>query len=133
MDVIFKVKLRYGFISNSSSCSFIIATQMDLNKSILTKKLFQYFRNQANCMRMGIINELAKYFLNFDYEFNSLENKDEFELTYPSKIKNRGFSHFYFGEIVTEVFFYDLRIPDSYYGIYIEIDDTDFYLLIEPI
>jgi len=82
---------------------------------------------------MMIIEELSEYFLNFDYKFNSLEDVDEFELTYPSKVKNRGFSHFYFGDIISEVFFYDLKIHNSYYGIFIEIDDTDFYLLIEPI
>lgn len=127
------MKLKYGFISNSSSCSFIIATNTNLCKSILTKKLFKYFRDQGKYLSLSIISELSERFLDFDYKFNSLEEAEEFEQWYPSEIKARSFNHFYFGDIITEFFCYDLRIPDSYYGIYIKIDDTDFYLLIEPI
>lgn len=113
------MKIRFGFVSNSSSASFLIATKRELTVTLLRKKLIKYFRSKYNYNRNIVEEAVNAIFGGINLE-KLYEIEDPSELWLYKTLKGKEFKYFYPGGVVDNYFFL--------FGI--EIFDEDFNLII---
>jgi len=127
------LKVRLGFVSNSSSVSFLIATKKELTESQLKNKLLEYFRLKNKESNRSLIKAAV------DTIFSSLEfvwqseqeaiDAGEGSISFYENTKGKGYKLFYPGGIDPNVSYsYGIGIEDLY-GI--EINDDDLYLIVD--
>jgi len=121
------MKIRLGFVSNSSSASFIVATKKDLTESFLRKKLTEYFKFKCKDFTLDIMGYATSAFFNaFEFIWHSQQEaieSGEGEICHYERVANKDFTIFYDGS-------HGISKYDNFlFGI--EIDDEDFYLYVD--
>ena len=119
------MKIRIGFVSNSSSASFLMATKKEISLPFLRMKLRPYLKSMLRNISIKDIHKAAEVIYNgidWDYlgeiESGYMENTD---LPFFNKINDEEFTFLYPGGV------------DSFYHwlFGIEIDREDFKLFID--
>lgn len=120
------MKFRKGFVSNSSSSSYIIALNKPIDEYDTAEKIMQFFWVDPDSTFWNIAKEITNYFLSDLEHYESLEDLEyDFGISDKKREKIKDFKHFYLGSISTD----GEDLGDfimNYIGI--NIDDEEMYM-----
>ena len=111
------MKIRIGFVSNSSSVSFLITSKEELTKDFLEKRLAKYYRYYKD---RPFINKV----MNFLWESIDYEQLDEckpYEFEFYELTLGQGQFHYYPGTVPSDCF-------EDIHGLF--INEQDFKLCV---
>lgn len=120
------MKIRRGFVSNSSSSSYIIALKKPINEVEIETIIMKHFVVSIDSIFWDIAKDIAEYFAADLFHYTTVEDlENEYFLTASLKKRLGLFKHFYHGEINN----YDGGLGEFISdNIAIRIDNEDMYM-----
>ena len=119
------MKIRTGFVSNSSSSSYIIALNKPIDKFDADIKIMEFFHVNPESIFWEIGKDIAEFLTEDLFHHDSLESlEEEYGLRDDVRETIKNFKHFYHGKVGNDEMF-EWFVMEN---IHIHIDDEEMYM-----